>query len=396
VPAVSVPETAALLQRYGPVIQYDSQESFYADSVAIMTDRVTPGAGQGRRCNTLKNPAGKVIASAKPSAGQPQLNLAFLRMKYAIGRAADRHDYLDATGRDYVADARRMHAQPRYRNQIYGHAVRDEQGRLWLQYWLFYYYNNKGFMGIGLHEGDWEMVQIRLDRQNKPNVVSCSQHREGARAPWANVERTMTLHGPVPVIYAARGSHACYFRPGRHKAPVVPDYNDAKGPRVRPDVVVISDNSPAWVRWPGRWGSTPRRNYLESDSPSGPMRHWQWRDPARFHAEARPAPQGAARALPGEAVAPSPKIAVRRDDGHAVIDYRFRKPTVGQPPTVGIVVSIDSADDELPPATYSFPVTGLEGSVEHPLELEPRPYVVRVTAFSQEGEAGDAVTLPLC
>jgi hypothetical protein len=40
---VSVPDVSALLQRYRPVVHYDSHESFYADSVAIMTDRVTPG-----------------------------------------------------------------------------------------------------------------------------------------------------------------------------------------------------------------------------------------------------------------------------------------------------------------------------------------------------------------
>jgi hypothetical protein len=78
-----------------------------------------------------------------------------------------------------------------------------------------------------------------------------------------------------------------------------------------------------------------------------------------------------------------------------VIDYRFRKPDGTQPEPVGIVVSIDPPEDELPPATYTFPVTGLEGSVEHPLELDARPYVVRVTAFSQGGDAGDAVTLRL-
>ena len=390
---MSAPELAALLQRYVPVVQYDSQEAFYAGSVAMMTDRVTPGAGQSRRCNTLKNAAGKVIASAKPSTGQPQLDLGFLRMKYAIGAAAHQDDYLDATGHDYVADARRMQALPRYRNQIYGHAVRDKQGKLWLQYWLFYYYNNKAFMGIGLHEGDWEMVQIRLDPQNKPNVLTYSQHLEGARTSWANVQRAPTLHGPVPVVYAARGSHACYFRPGVHKeAPVVPDYNDAKGPRIRPALVVISDNSPPWVRWPGLWGSTRKRNFVESPSPRGPKQHWNWKDPDIFHNKSHPAPVGAARARSTQPVAPAPTFAVHRDDGHAVIDYRFKKPAVGQPDPVGIVVSIDAPDDELPAATYNFPVTGLEGSIEHPLELEPRPYVVRVTAYSQGGDAGDPVT----
>jgi hypothetical protein len=118
------PDIAALLQRYRPAVHYDSHESFYADSVAIMTDRVTPGRNAGR-CNLLKNATGKVIASAKPAAGQPQLNLGFLRTKYANGSAAARDDYLDATGRDYVADARRMHGLPQYRNEIYGHAVQD-------------------------------------------------------------------------------------------------------------------------------------------------------------------------------------------------------------------------------------------------------------------------------
>jgi hypothetical protein len=343
----------------------------------------------------LKSGAGTIIASAKPSAGQARLDLGFLGRQYAIGAAASRDDYLDATGHDYVADARRMHAMPQYRNQIYGHAVRDAQGRLWLQYWFFYYFNDKAFMRIGLHEGDWEMIQIRLDRQNKPNVLTYAQHNEAARASWADVVRLPTPEGPVPVVFCGRGSHASYFWPGVHKeAPVVPDYNDAKGPRIRPNLVVISDNAPAWSPWPGRWGSTPRRNLLESDSPRGPSHHVQWREPARFHAAARPAPQAAPqpRELPASL---APKIVVHRDADHAVIDYRLPKPTGNQPPPVGLVVSIDEADDESPPATYTFPVTGLEGSVEHPLELEPRPYVVRVTAFSQAGEAGDAATARL-
>jgi hypothetical protein len=399
---VSTPDVSALLQRYRPVIQYDSHESFYADSVAIMTDRVTPGSGQAQAFNTLRNGAGKVIASAKPSAGQAQLNLGFLRRQYAVGAAATRDDYLDATGHDYVADARRMHALPQYRNQIYGHAVRDAMGRLWLQYWFFYYYNNKAFMDIGLHEGDWEMMQIRLDKQNKPNVLTLSQHREGARASWANVEKVMTGEGPVPFVYCARGSHALYFGPGVYKeAPVVPDYNDAKGPRIRPDVVVISDNAPPWSGWPGRWGSTPRRNFLESDSPRGPSQHWPWRAPERFHDQARPGAQGAGGPPATRGVEPGlpnpskPTIVVHREGDHAVIDYRFKKPTGSQPPPVGIVVSVDTADDESPPATYTFQVTALEETVEHPLELEQGPYLVRVTAFSQGGGASDAATARL-
>jgi hypothetical protein len=144
------PDTAALLRRYRPVLQYDSQESFYADSVAIITDLAVPGSTS---CNYLKSAAGKVIAARRPKAGQAQLKIEFLTApKYATGVVAKRDDYLDETGRDHVADAGQMHIQPGYADQIYGHAVTDDHARIWLQYWFFHYYN-KAFFGIGLHEG---------------------------------------------------------------------------------------------------------------------------------------------------------------------------------------------------------------------------------------------------
>jgi hypothetical protein len=124
------------------------------------------------------------------------------------------------------------------------------------------------------------------------------------------------------------------------------------------------------------------------------MQHWQWKDPDIFHNKAHPA---RTRAAPGSRgpVPPAPTIAVHRVDDHAVIDYRFKKAKSGDPPPVAIVVSLDAPGDELPPATYTFPVTDLQGSIEHPLELEPRPYQVRVTAYSQGGNGGDAVTRQL-
>ena len=42
-----------------------------------------------------------------------------------------------------------------------------------------------------------------------------------------------------------------------------PDYSDGKGPSVRPTLEVLSDGEPAWVLWPGKWGSS-------DSSPTGP------------------------------------------------------------------------------------------------------------------------------
>lgn len=43
--------------------------------------------------------------------------------------------------------------------------MRDpDSGQLWLQYWLWYIYNDYHLaFNAGLHEGDWEMVQVGMD-----------------------------------------------------------------------------------------------------------------------------------------------------------------------------------------------------------------------------------------
>ncbi len=88
-------------------------------------------------------------------------------------------DFVDAAGRRYVEDARRLHEDARYADRTYGHVVHEPSGSTWLQYWFFYYYNDKNFFGIGLHEGDWEMIQIRFDRGGSPNAATFAQHRDG-------------------------------------------------------------------------------------------------------------------------------------------------------------------------------------------------------------------------
>ena len=49
--------------------------------------------------------------------------------------------------RDYASQARDAPSQSRYRNRIYGHALTGTDGRLWLQYWFFYFYNDYNLLG---------------------------------------------------------------------------------------------------------------------------------------------------------------------------------------------------------------------------------------------------------
>ena len=116
-------------------------------------------------------------------------------------------------------------AHPELNNVIYGHAI-EANGRLWLQYWLWYFYNDYQLsFALGTHEGDWEMVQLRMDAEaGHPDVAVYAQHRYGEVRPWDEVE---TL-GDRPVVYVARGSHASYFEAGFHQTEAWYDLADGK------------------------------------------------------------------------------------------------------------------------------------------------------------------------
>ena len=100
------------------------------------------------------------------------------------------------------------------RPAAYARAVRTDDGGAWLQYWLYYpeQDQDRGVVRTGRHEGDWELVQVRVDANRRPREVVYAQHGGGERCDWADVER----REGHPVVYAARGSR---HRPSRHPPP---------------------------------------------------------------------------------------------------------------------------------------------------------------------------------
>ena len=203
-----------LLARYSPYLQYDSLESFRSDSAAILPEHFFEDGSKWSYTNVLKRKGGGVVASARPKEDEKQLDLAFLGKQYANGQVVKDTDFLDAAGRRYVEDARRLHGDPRYADRAYGHVVNEPAGPTWLQYWFFYYYNDKNYFGIGLHEGDWEMIQIRLGRDGEPNAATFAQHRDGEAFNWSDLELRPSPGGDVPGR-VRRPRLTCLFRRAR-------------------------------------------------------------------------------------------------------------------------------------------------------------------------------------
>lgn len=378
-----------LLARYAPYLQYDSLESFRSDSAATMPEHFFDDGSRWSYANVLKRKGGDVLASARPKDDEAQLDLAFLGKRYASGKPARATDFLDAAGRRYVEDARRLHADPRYGDRTYGRVVREPAGATWLQYWFFYYYNDKNYFGIGLHEGDWEMIQLRLGRNGVPNAATFAQHRDGEAFDWSDLELRSSPDGDVPVVYVGRGSHASFARRGEHwpmlPLPLPPDYSDGRGPLVRPTLEVLTDEAAKWVLWPGKWGSS-------DSSPTGPSRKGQWSEPSAFHRELGGVTRGRVARRPRlprvpVAAPPAPELTFARVEDQLVVKYAFpERIKAGEARPERIVVSIDTPDDDLPPASHAFTVRTPSGVFAHPFRVDDTTrYVVRTVAYSQDG-----------
>lgn len=386
-PEPTTEELTALLQRHRPVLRYDSLESFRAEPVSSICSFAAPG-----RSNSLHRADGSLIASVAPSRGEPGLDLGFLGPVYPDGKPARRGDYLDECGGSHAADALAMREANGGTDVVYGRARRDEGGALWLQYWLFFYFDDRGLLGLEQREGDWEVFQIRLDRDGRPDAATFARHSGAERLDWSQVRLAESEDGPVATVHPARGSHAPLPHPGTFTAPVVPDHNDGRGPRVRPRLVPIGDDGPAWVLWPGRWGATRRREYFEGESPRGPREQPCWWDPSELHWEGRPWSGGqevGSTPLDGR---PAPiALEAQREGDLAVVDFRLARPGPDQREPIRIVAAPVDAEGNVGTAR-AFPLEARQGSLAIQLPPEWDWRGIRACAASSLGVPGECLT----
>jgi hypothetical protein len=173
---------------------------------------------------------------------------------------------------------------------VYAHVAteRGHPGKLALQYWLFYAFNDFN----NLHEGDWEMIQLVFDAGDArealaqdPVEVGYSSHEGAEQADWG--EDKLELEGTHPVVYPAAGSHANKFTQALYlgsSAEAGVGCDDTQGPHVdlRPTVKTIPSDPAAagaafpWITFEGRWGELQEAFF---NGPTGPNLKRQWTEP---------------------------------------------------------------------------------------------------------------------
>lgn len=174
---------------------------------------------------------------------------------------------------------------------VYAHVATEEgrPGKLALQYWLFYAFNDFN----NRHEGDWEMIQLVFEADSAtealgddPVEVGYSSHEGGERSAWED-ERLELVDGTHPVVYPAAGSHANKYTDALYlgsSADAGIGCDDTRGPHVelRPDVKTIPSDPTAargaypWIAFEGRWGELRPAFF---NGPTGPSLKRQWTQP---------------------------------------------------------------------------------------------------------------------
>lgn len=149
----------------------------------------------------------------------------------------------------------------------------------WWQWWLFYPYNPRAYAGFGMHEGDWELVQLAYARGTvMPVLATGSQHRSGGKLEGWQLE----TRNDRPIFYVALGSHANYFEPSRELEDRIRDRADGEGQVL--DLIEWREFG-EWADWKGRWGNSTG----EGRSPVSPARQpgGRWSAPWVYHASCR-------------------------------------------------------------------------------------------------------------
>jgi hypothetical protein len=387
-------DDATLLNAYRPVMQYDSHEPYFADHAAVIANR--PG-------NNLLSGKGVLLATA--DSGQGLLPLLGPNAYAGLVATPASSDCLKEVGSDHQLQAAAMHGEPDIANKVHGIVARDGQGTRWLQYWFIMYYDDPGMLGFGTHEGDLEMIQLALGSDDTPVTAVYAHHRSGFRVPYNEVETESIGAVAVPVVFSARGSHASMLRSGSQiEGSPVPDHNDAKGPRVRPDVVALSETATPWVWWPGSWGGTRAASSvfghlgIEANSPTGFTRHQAWSAPLEFaQACSVPSLPPVGQPLAGApSPPPAPKVSVAPADGQLAAGGQLAVAVDASDAAAHgathIVVSARPADSSEPAVSRRFTLAhNTAGTVTLPMTAAGA-HDVHAVAVASDGASSETAT----
>jgi hypothetical protein len=274
-----VSQEQALAERYAPVVRLVAHSGSCGQGLPYVPIDVDVLFGESTVA--LRGPWGPDLVQIGPTAKRLGRGLYAYHLDFP-GNALK-------PGCDYLHWERRLTegSSP----AVYAHVATDptHPGKLALQYWFFYVFNDWN----NLHEGDWEMIQLVFDAatpaqalEQAPVEVGYSQHEGAERAAWDD-PKLERVGGTHPVVHPADGSHANFYGEALYLGSSAKEgvgCDDTRGPTVdvRPVVETIPSASAQaksaypWIDFQGRWGELQPAFF---NGPTGPNLKTQWTHP---------------------------------------------------------------------------------------------------------------------
>ena len=286
---MSPDEKLELLEQFAPALHFDALERWrpgpvdrYLEHSTVLDQQEQPLIGTPPAEAAMNEHGGKPKARLNPLAGGPGLD-----------DQLRSNDVLSAFGADQGLAGGGI---------AYGRVKPEGGGGIFLQYWLFYA-DNPCVLPPGRHDGDWELVQVRVERTGDGFEATQVTLAEHGKPVTKKVEAAAAERGPE--VFVAVDSHACYFKSGAQ--PMLP-LSDTCQPvaagGVKPAVVPfpLAEDDGDWAHWSGRWGmdgaegtrvalrlglkNTPpilrRLNFGAGESPPSPGLQSSWPSPEAF------------------------------------------------------------------------------------------------------------------
>jgi Vacuolar protein sorting-associated protein 62 len=205
--AVDEDEWVELAQRFTPVLKFHSQELFVPIPRAAYVSRTQLKEQEGRFARVLNSaPSEEKLPTKEGACLRRRGCLYFLDVR---GVEPDPPKHSQSAYDPLENELLRTGAKP----TVYAHVTRyEDSGDYGIQYWFLYFFNFR----LNEHESDWEQITIRLNADKEPVGAYYSAHEGGSARDWKELDKEVDH----PVVYVALGSHANYYRPGRHPVSV--------------------------------------------------------------------------------------------------------------------------------------------------------------------------------
>lgn len=213
-----------LVRRYAPVLAFTKAEPWTPIAVdGYLADArlLGPDGERSERGLTRADLEGKTCTS-----GPRACYVLTIECESGLEECAHRDTHSDRSNKRLYEEGAvytRIVRRPQQPN-LFGTGPFGERFQTLVQYWYFYYFDewrSPVFAGLltQLHQGDWEVVSVGLDEEQKPLFVADSAHCSGSWRYWSEVEVSKLSPRPYvhPLIGVAEGSHANYPDPAQKR-----------------------------------------------------------------------------------------------------------------------------------------------------------------------------------